>query len=386
MGRGTARYRRGARRTLATAGVVLFVLGAGVALAWTSSTQNPGSSITASTLPDPSGLTATKIAGGNPNRCANGVTVAWTLAPAPVNAQVLESRIDAGAWTTHAVAPTDTSFVDSRDLQGEITYRLKGAIASTSWTSPGIEQAIICGNGTGNVYDLAATASGCGVDLAWSAATNATTYDIRYSTDAGASWTTIVSNHGSTSYTATGIAGASVDFQVRPGIGGGNDGDWSNTATVTNLGFRVTSIAFSGDGDNNLEVGETITVTFNRAANPATPSGTGSTSITLKKNGGGAGRGLYIGSTNVDVATTAIGQLRQSSFTMAGNQATVAGSAAWSAGNTVWTWTRTAGGSLNLVIGGTEFIAGTSAANPARVQCSGGGDLGDSTVTVSGGF
>jgi hypothetical protein len=555
---------------IAAVAVVIAVLWTGLSgsFAWTvAGDPNPDNAVTADVLPQASGVNAVKSAGAATN--CTSITVSWSAAGAPVNSYVVERRTANGSWTiVSADTGNVTSLVDTVTItQQEVTYRIssryRDGSSPTDWTAAGVEDStpLVCGT-VGEVDDLQATTT-CTATLTWSAAPGATTYDRRYSTNGGGTWTTVTNQAGTSwAFTTAIAAGTSVQFQVRPGIGTGNDGQWSNlvqvddwgcratgltvvhdcdavltwdatpsattydwrystngggtwtttsnitgtTATLTtsltpgatvlfqvrpgvgttidghwtaseqvddwgcevdtvNLvpgcanatltwttssnatsydtqystngggtwtngltnsaalswnntatltqgatvlhrvrpgigtasdgkwsdplqvddwGFHVVSVQFVNTGTaNSLNAGDRVVVTFNRASNGTTPSGTNATSIHIRTGTGT--RGVYLSANGTN---SAIGRVP---FTanISGANTTYTGTAAWSAGNTVWTWTRAAGAAAahSAPAFTTTFTAGTSAANPARVKCSNGTtNLSTSTFSVSGWF
>ena len=455
-------------------------------LAWTDGTSNPGNTVTGTTLDPASGVGGARTAGAA-TTCTT-IAVSWTAAPAPVNTYVVEARTANGPWTTvNADTGPVTSINDTTTYtQSEVTYRVAAGYADlgipTAWQSATTQSvgSVQCGT-VGEVDDLAATTApptSCAATMQWTAPFGATTYDRRYSTNGGSTWTTASNVAGTTwSFTTTIAEGSTVLFQVRPGIGTGNDGQWSNTvqvddwgceaqdmavaqgcanATITwttnsdattfdrrystnggatwtttnnaaglswvdavahaqgstvlfqvrpgigtgsdgkwsdivqvdDWGFHIVSAEFVNTGAaNSVNAGDQVIVTFNQASNGTTPNGTNSTSIYVRVNNA-ASRGVYLGGATAATNTNSIAKLPFAG-NITGTSQAFTGSTAWSAGNTVWTWTRGAGGAVaeSAPTWSASSVVGTSAANPARVKCSDGvTNLGASAFTVSGWF
>ncbi|MEO6866660.1 MAG: hypothetical protein ABI200_01410 [Gaiellales bacterium] len=383
--------RRITRRIALAAIPALLVLCTGIAFAWISTTSH-SSGVVAATLPAPSNFVLTRTLTNNKKTCAQ-VDLDWSPAPAPATGdQLIQYRYGTGAWNTlpsvSASIATYTHVMSKQDRPPngtEVEYQIRSSRSGTQWLSEWLSRSVICGSGVGDVTDLhaqAGAACNAGIDLTWSAAASASSYEVRYRINGGG-WVTAVGNPTTTSDTITGVGGALIEFQVR-GLDGGSTGEWSNTATVTDTGFSITSIEFvNGGSSGRFDDGDRIVVTFNRAADTSTPNGTGATSLYGKTNGNPTG--LYIGSSSANVAAATIGQIEFNRYPIDAKGVLFTGTAAWSGGGTVWTWTKNDGSSraASTPAAITSFTPGTAA---GRVVCQGGGDLAVATPVISGAF
>jgi hypothetical protein len=279
------------------------------------------------------------------------------------------------ADTGNVTSTTDATLYTQR----EVTYRVAGRYKNgslTNWYSAYATDAspLLCGS-VGEVDDLTVTPATCGQNavLNWTAATSATTYDWQYSTNGGTTWTLGGSNLAALTVTdsVAHAVGSTVLLQVRPGIGTTTDGNWSNTVTVNDWGFYISSISF-GNGNGTLASGDTVTVTFNRATDGTNPTGTNAQNVYVQVGAGS--RGIYLGAGTNSAASSAIAFVPFSA-NITGTSGVQSGTAGWSAGNTVWTWTR--GAAAGTALATPTWLAGnltvgSSAANPSRVKCSDG--------------
>jgi hypothetical protein len=264
-----------------------------------------------------------------------------------------------------------TSIVDTTSyINRDVSYRVAGRYKNgtlTNWKSGSASapSTVLCG--LGEVTDLGATAR-CGDSvLAWSAATNASWYDVQASENGG-SFTTIATNVAATTYTdsTNRNGGVTVDYQVRPASATIAGTSWSNIASVADWGFYVTSIVF-GNGNGTLGAGDTITVTYNRGADTTTPNGTGATSTYIRRTGA---KGVGISADATGAGGAAIGFI-PTSTALGPSNTMYSGSAAYSLGNTVWTWTKGSGSVASTTSPGFgAYQVGTSVSNPERVKCS----------------
>jgi hypothetical protein len=310
-----------------------------------------------------------------------------------------------GAMTWGAV-PGATKYARRYSINGGTTWTTLATQTTTTWnqtfasTDAGNDvqiqvqpqNATYTGNwsNVATIVDLDCAISGpptptpnschTGVTLAWPAAvTGVVDYDVRASVDGGATWAyNPVVNATTTSATdATGAlypaattypAGSDVIYQVRGGPSTTVKGKWTASSAaglVDNWGFYITSIVF-GDGDGNLETNDTATVTFNRAYDITTPSGTGATQLWARSTGT---KSIGLGATSNTAAASAIAYI-----TLTNSMATsgaLTGSVAPSAGNTVWTWTKS---TITTVASTTTPIYGAPAVGTSagRVKCSDG--------------
>lgn len=351
--------RRRPRSRLAGAAVVLLVAlalaGIGVSGAsWAGQSANPGTGVTAGTVGTPGSVGASSTAVS-----CNPITISWTSPGGGVDDFRVEKSVDGGAWTTVSASTGDvTSINDATGYTNQdVQYRVVAKLAGTSWESAAITTSTLhCG-----VKDLAVT-NPCSSDaLTWTAANAATTYDIEYSTTgAGGPWTTLVTDYaGGTTYTdaTQHTVTANVTYRVRPGIGAGSNGSYSNTPTLTNWqNFRVTSVTA-----NNVTTLGTIAAGDNLVVNFSKPVATGTvtTGTTVRARRGGT-KGL-------DIAGAATpGQI--GTVTMTTNQfgasVTMTGTQVWSGGDTTWTWTWTTTSTTHTVAlssAGNAWSAGTVA-------------------------
>jgi hypothetical protein len=357
----------------------------GVSQAWSNSTNNPGSSVSALTLGAASGGSATTA-----NGCLS-ITVSWTAAT-NANDYLVEIKTANGAYSTvNSGTGNVTSWIDTTNrstANNTFTYRVTPLRSGTSWTGTPTTANIVCG--IGEVSDLAAT-NGCGaspVTLTWTAAGGtATMYDIWRSVN-GAAFASAATNIAATTWNdTTRTAGQSVRYYIVPNNAGGTNGQNSNTTTALTVGFVITSMTITNNGTaNSVNAGDTISVTFSKASNGTTPAGTNSTSVYIRTNT--ATRGVYLANASGTAAGTGI-ILKVFGANIVGTNAAFTGTTAWSSGNTVWSWTSTnvtpTAEAAPASWGATTL--GTSAANPSRVKCNNGTtNLSTSTFTPTGWF
>ncbi len=332
---------------------------------WTDQELNPGTSVLADSLGGASGVTISSAS----TRC-NPIAVSWTAATAPVDNYRVERSINGAAWVVMVEdAGNVTSWNEPATNHDNETvqYRITAKLAGTSWESSTIatSNTLQCG-----VTDLALTQPCTKVVLNWTASNAATTYDVQRATNIAGPWTAVANNVAAVTYTdATALVlGTTYYYQVRPGIGAGGNGVWSNMPSIVWSSFRVTNIGVANGGvAGTLDGGDTVTVTFSKAV--ATATVTNKNSIYV---GNGGTKYLYTAAT-----TTANYQIGRSTLNNPGFSASsaYAGNGVWNApNNTILTWTKNAGaGSTN-----TNPMVQTAWTRSTTVRCAA-----DNTVSIA---
>jgi len=376
-----------------TIAVVLVVLAAGVALAWTSSTTNPGNSVTAVTL----STAGTPLLGRTPAAgiTCTSVNLSWTASP-EADRYMIE-RDQSGVWTTLVASHTTTSYTDTPGTpftHYTIKYRITPKLStSMNWVGPSTTAAITCG--IGDVDDLAISAETCNdVTLTWTAAAGATRYDVWRSIN-GVAFTAVAAgaNLGVLTYNDVNVpatAGQSVRYLIRTDDGMVQSTVDGNIATVASFNpFRLLSVSVNNTGAaNSVNAGDNVVLTFSKASNGVAPAGTNSTNIFVQTTGGS--RGLWFASGAASAANAAIGGDRFAA-NITGTSQAMAGTAAWSNGNTTWTWNRVIATAIPLSnpAGWGTFSPSTrttGATNPSPIKCSNGSLLTATSAPIETGW
>lgn len=232
-----------------------------------------------------------------------------------------------------------TSWTDASGYTGTtVQHRIWARDAASGWRSSGSVDSATLTCGQPPVTDLMATNPCSSTRLAWTAPAGASHYDLQRRVN-GRSWSDLATDHAATSYTDTTMhpAGATVEYQVRPGSGTG-DGAWSSTAAIGSWQpFRVQSVSVANSGAlGTLDAGDTITVSFTK---PVARSSIGVSSIRVEASGGS--RGLYLAATSA--STSGVGRVHTAAG-MFGASATYPGRVAWSNADATWTWSSSGAG------------------------------------------
>ncbi len=351
MGRRAARV-LGSMATIA----VVVLLGTLGGVAWAGFTSARTASQQLATLQLQPVASASAAATATTATACTSIAVTWSAATG-ADAYRIQVSVAGGAWTD-AIAETGTvtTWIDSATYTNvTVAYRVHARDAGSDWEASVAAQTPSLRCGLPPVTGLAATNPCSSTQLGWTASAGATTYDVQRRINGGA-WATIVTDQAGTSYADTTVhaPGSAVDYQVRPGVGAGLDGDWSTSATIASWdSFRIVSITGTNSGTlGTLNPGDALAVMFSK---PALHASITSTSVTVDNAGGG--RGLYPASSTA--AGTGIGKLAiaQNKF---GASASYAGTITWSGANSIWTWTSTvAGTTMASAFANEAFTPGT---------------------------
>ncbi|MCB0878840.1 MAG: hypothetical protein KDC46_07655 [Thermoleophilia bacterium] len=349
-----------------------------VSLAWNSSSSNPSNTVVAGTVGSPTSLAATPTPSSAQPRCTS-VDLNWGAAPLADDRRI-EVKTAKSSWSVLAASHGSTTYTDSNNYRNyTVTWRVTPVRAGTSWEGPDAQVTLTCG--LGEVLDLTVTNDCSTSELAWTAAVNATEYEVQRKIPP-ASWSTIATAVTTTSYSDPTVhpAGSRVRYRVRPSDGSSN-GRWSSVATIDSWDeFRVVSIvATNGGTANTRDSGDTIQMTFSKPVDTTTMT---TTSVVTRRNGNP--RGLFLPATSAATGSTEVGQVDTSNNFFGGN-ATLAGTVAWSAADTVWTWTSTGAGtgpSMSADLAG-GWVLGT-AASSARCAADSTTPLAATAPTLAG--
>ncbi len=188
---------------------------------------SPSSAANVTTLlAAPSGFTGTVAS-------ATEIDLAWTAETDATN-YTIQRSVNQTIWTTLAPNPalnsSSTSYADTGLTPGTTYYyRLSSVDAAGTSAAATATAGTVPATPTLN----AAVASATVVNLSWTVAKGATSYELQSSPD-GSTWTTIVTQAGTT-YANTGLtADTAYDYQVI-GINAAGNGTPSSTAAVTTL-------------------------------------------------------------------------------------------------------------------------------------------------------
>ena len=184
----------------------------------------------------------------------DNVSALW---PAVSNADGYEGRYsdDDGATWTSATVPAVGTTLTIESLSSEKTYvvgvRATNASGEGAWTN---SAAVSAGAAPAQasqppaaVASVTATRAEGSVTASWDGITNATGYDVVYSTDDGSSWTRAATNQAETSYTLSN-ADASLAYVIGVrAVNAAGESDWTNSETVpVNAGSPALTVGNDG--------------------------------------------------------------------------------------------------------------------------------------------
>jgi fibronectin type 3 domain-containing protein len=248
--------------------------------------HNPGDSFDYEVIPQSAGGsgTASNIATGTTTPAqvsglsanpvsASEVDLSWSSAAGAATYLVQRAPSGTSNWTTVSQGGSGTSFADTSVSAGtSYDYQVAGVDAGGTGAFSGTQTATTI---PGQPGTLSATANGTNeIDLNWSTAAGATSYDVKRGPGGSGNFTTDLGSVTNTSFADTGLnPGDSFDYEVIPSDSTG-PGPASNTATGTTLPVQVTGLSANASSATEVDL------SWNNAAGASTyvvqraPSGT----------------------------------------------------------------------------------------------------------------
>ena len=225
------------------------------------------------TVSPPTGLAATA---GNAQ-----ISLSWTASSGATSYNVKRSAVGGGPYTTVTNVAT-TSYVNTGLTNGADYYYVVTALKNGAETGVSNQASATPQNISPSIPGgLTATAGNAQVSLNWSAASFATSYNVKRATVSGGPYIT-VGNVTTTSFTNSGLTNGMVYYYVVTGVNAGGEGGISGQAsatpfvTIANAGFETPAI-----GGGNYQYNPTGGVWI---FGGASPNGSG-----LVANGSGFG-------------------------------------------------------------------------------------------------
>ena len=195
-------------------------------------------------MPDPSIVTGLTATAGNTQ-----VSLGWTAVSGATSYAVKRSTASGGPYSTVAANVTSTAFTDT-GLTNGITYHyvvsaknVGGAGANSSQASAmPVPPAPAAPTGLAATVDSASR-----INLAWSASSGATGYNVKRATVSGGPYTTVASAITPTSFTDTGLSASTTYYYVVSAVNlGGESANSSQASATTQPGAGSLPSGWSG--------------------------------------------------------------------------------------------------------------------------------------------
>nr|WP_246070607.1 glycoside hydrolase family 6 protein [Paenibacillus kobensis] len=179
----------------------------------------------------PASLTATA---GNAQ-----ATLTWTASSGATSYNVKRATTSGGAYTTVATGVTGTTYTNTGLTNGTTYYYVVSAVNSAGESSNSA-QASATPQATVTVpaapASLTATAGDAQVALTWTASSGATSYNVKRSTTAGGTFTTVATGVTGTTYTNTGLTNGTTYYYVVTAVNSAGESANSAAASATPAG------------------------------------------------------------------------------------------------------------------------------------------------------
>jgi fibronectin type 3 domain-containing protein len=202
-------------------------------------------------------------------------SVSWTAVPGATSYQVLRSTGTGNNYSADGSPVTGTSMQDTGLTPGgTYAYEVVATNAGGVNSAPSAATSVtLLPSAPSNL--TATPTSATEIDLNWSAALGATSYDVREGPAGSGNFPSDLGSVNGTSFSVTGLApGTGFAFEVLPVSSGGN-GSGSNVATATTLPAQVNGIVATAASTTEIDL--------------SWPAVTGATSYDIERSPAGAG-------------------------------------------------------------------------------------------------
>ncbi len=210
-----------------TSGTTYYYVVQAVNSAGTSGNSGQASAAPQATTPPaaPTGLTATAAS-------STQINLAWSASSGATSYNVLRSATTGGPYTSVASGIATTTYSDAA-LSANTTYyyvvqAVNGAGASGNSNEASATTALAAPTGL-----TASAVSSSQINLAWTASSGATTYNVLRSATTGGPYTTVASGVATTSYSNTGLSSGMTYYYVVQAVNASSTSANSNEASAT---------------------------------------------------------------------------------------------------------------------------------------------------------
>jgi fibronectin type 3 domain-containing protein len=179
------------------------------------------------------------------------VSLTWTGSAGATSYSVKRGVATGGPYTTLATGVTTTNYTDSNGLVNGQTFYYVVTASNSSGESGNSNQAAVTPITIPSAPTNLAASGGDGlVSLSWNAASLASSYNVKRSTSAGGSYTTIATGVTATSYSDNTVTNGTQYFYVVTAVNSAGESGNSNEASATPLGPPAPPTNLSATGGN----------------------------------------------------------------------------------------------------------------------------------------
>ena len=215
------------------AGWILFAVASALLLQSCGGSGGGGGGQQATPPPAPTGLTATA---GNQK-----VVLTWNASTGATSYNVKRGTTTGGPYTTVS-SPATTSYTDSAVTNGTTYYYVVSAVNSAGTSANSSQASATPVAPPAAPSGLTATAGVQQVNLAWSASSTATSYNVKRGTASGGPYAQLAAAT-TTSYVDSSVTGGTKYYYVVTAVNAGGESGYSNEASATPVSGNTTNIA-----------------------------------------------------------------------------------------------------------------------------------------------
>jgi titin len=229
--------------------------------------SNEASATTRGTPPPaPTGLAA------SPSNAS--VTLSWAASAGATSYNVKRSTASGGPYATVATGVTATSYTNTGLANGTTYYYVVSAVNANGEGANSAEASATPLAPPAAPTGLTATASGTQISLAWTASTNATSYNVKRATVAGGPYASVVTGLTTTGYTDGGLASGTTYYYVVSAVGSSGEGANSAEASAMTAPAAPTGLtAAAGDTQVRLSWNASAGASSYKVFRATSPSG-----------------------------------------------------------------------------------------------------------------
>ena len=173
------------------------------------------------------------VAGVTASRESGNIAASWNGVTGATGYDVRYSTDDGATWTKAATNQSETTYTltgADNSLAYVIGVRAVNSGGESGWTDSATVAAVP--PPPASVSGVTASRESGNIAASWDGVTGATGYDVRYSTDDGATWTKAATNQSETTYTLTGADNSLAYVVGVRAVNSGGESGWTDSATV----------------------------------------------------------------------------------------------------------------------------------------------------------
>ena len=183
-------------------------------------------------LPEGATIVPEAPAGVNASRSNGDIAVSWAAVDGATGYDVQYSTDDKATWTRAATNHPGTSYTLS-SADSTKTYVVGVRAVNDSGESAWTESAAVSPGEPSPPSSVSVTHNGGSLSVSWTAVDGATGYDVQYSTDAKATWTSAATKQTGTSYTLSSADNTKTYVVGVRAVNDAGESDWTDSVAVS---------------------------------------------------------------------------------------------------------------------------------------------------------